>query len=118
MPAVSVYAIGVCLTLRPSFGAFIQVSAAFAEQMIKIKFNNNQISLLTEKYSVCGISRVTLARQTPGVIVAVDAVALLPAVLRPIQQLLCIARGLAPTPFALERWRIRWSNLKELLVEK
>ena len=44
---------------------------------------------------------VTVACQSPGVIVAVVAVAVVAAVLKPIQQLLLIARGFAPSPFTL-----------------
>ena len=55
----------------------------------------------TKKYSVGCIAHVTLAGQSPGVIIIVDAVAVVAAVLEPIQQLLLIARALAPSPFSL-----------------
>ena len=52
------------------------------------------------------ISTVTLASQSPGVIVVVDAIAVVPAILVTVQQLLIVAGGFAPSPFTL------WNRMK------
>ena len=57
------------------------------------------------------ISTVTLASQSPGVIVVVDAIAVVPAILVTVQQLLIVAGGLAPSPFTLRR-RMKINNRK------
>ena len=53
------------------------------------------------------ISTVTLASQSPGVIVVVDAIAVVPAILVTVQQLLIVAGGFAPSPFTLQKM-IKW----------
>ena len=50
---------------------------------------------------VCCISRVTLASQSPGVVIVVDTFAVVSAIFVTVQQLLVVARGLAPSPFTL-----------------
>ena len=74
---------------------------------LKFKLNNNNhLSLPTKEYSVRGVSCAALASHPPGVVVVVDASALLAAVLEPVQQLLLVARGIAPTPLALQQERL------------
>ena len=57
---------------------------------------------------------VTVACQSPGVIVAVVAVAVVAAILKAIQQLFLVARGFAPSPFTLRKMLKRKMGKRKL----
>ena len=101
MTAVSVVAIGVNPTLTPTLRTLVKIPTSY---VVRIEQNLIRLShiCLTEEYSVRCIAFVTIACQSPAVIVAIVAVAVVAAILESIHQLLLIARGFAPSPFTLK----------------
>ena len=100
MTAVSVVAIGVNPTLTSALRTLVKIPTSYVVRIEEILIRLSYICL-TEKYSVRCIAFVTIACQSPGVIVAIVAVAVVAAILESIHQLLLIARGFAPSPFTL-----------------
>ena len=111
MAAIGVDAIRVLSTLFFTFSTLVQVPTPWTENISK-SFHKNQHGRLylyvphTKIYSVFRISWVAFACQSPGVVIVVGAFAVVATILKPVQQLLLVARALAPSPFTL------WSKIK------